>query len=298
MISAGNSFLNQTKLFIFVEQFMPKPETVSRLLNLAIKPLNSNFNRAFRNPTFPFTREPHEQQNTIITPNTPVQLAHYKSIYQSPKTFYGLTKKLMQGTVYPKRKYSSMVNGRISNKHLFNYARRQFSVQSITFKENRLLQSFKQYFNEDGYEAKRCVGHFLVLGGVLVCGIIALGGLTRLTESGLSMVDWSLIHFKPPQNDVEWAAYFEKYKQFPEFQLLNRDMTLEEFKFIYYMEFAHRVYGRCLGLFFFGGSMIFMARNMVTRPVRNTLHLINALILGQVKISRSAYSGSTWLVHG
>jgi cytochrome c oxidase assembly protein subunit 15 len=53
----------------------------------------------------------------------------------------------------------------------------------------------------------------------LVAGIIAVGGITRLTNSGLSMVDWSVIHFKPPANDEEWELYFEKYKKFPEYKL-------------------------------------------------------------------------------
>lgn len=67
--------------------------------------------------------------------------------------------------------------------------------------------------------ARRIVGYWFVASAGLVFGIVVLGGLTRLTESGLSMVDWSLVHFKPPQGDLEWSEYFEKYKQFPEYQL-------------------------------------------------------------------------------
>lgn len=51
-----------------------------------------------------------------------------------------------------------------------------------------------------------------------VLGIVSLGGVTRLTNSGLSMVDWDLIHFMPPKNDEEWASYFERYKLFPEYK--------------------------------------------------------------------------------
>lgn len=65
----------------------------------------------------------------------------------------------------------------------------------------------------------RIVGYWLAGSSALVFGIIVFGGLTRLTESGLSMVDWKLIHFKPPSNEVDWQEYFNKYKQFPEYQM-------------------------------------------------------------------------------
>ena len=73
-----------------------------------------------------------------------------------------------------------------------------------------------------------------------------MGGVTRLTESGLSMVDWHLIKgMKPPRNQEEWEAYFEKYKQFPEWKYLNeaRGLTLEGFKSIFYFEYGHRMLG-------------------------------------------------------
>jgi len=65
----------------------------------------------------------------------------------------------------------------------------------------------------------RIVGYWLAGSSAMVFGIIVVGGLTRLTESGLSMVDWKLIHFKPPTSEQEWLAYFDKYKQFPEYQV-------------------------------------------------------------------------------
>jgi hypothetical protein len=65
----------------------------------------------------------------------------------------------------------------------------------------------------------RAVGYWLLGSSAAVFGIIVFGGLTRLTESGLSMVDWKLIHFKAPQNEHEWQEYFVKYQQFPEYQV-------------------------------------------------------------------------------
>ncbi len=66
---------------------------------------------------------------------------------------------------------------------------------------------------------KRVVGYWLAGCSAAVFGIIVFGGLTRLTESGLSMVDWKLIHFKAPQNEAEWEAYFTLYQKYPEYQM-------------------------------------------------------------------------------
>ena len=86
--------------------------------------------------------------------------------------------------------------------------------------------------------------------GGLVAGMIVLGGVTRLTRSGLSMVDWKPLGRFPPRNDEEWQAEFEKYKAFPEYRLVNRRMNVDEFKSIWYMEWAHRTYGRVLGVLY------------------------------------------------
>lgn len=97
--------------------------------------------------------------------------------------------------------------------------------------------------------AERVVGRWLLVCSGTVAGAVILGGVTRLTESGLSMVDWHLIkEMKPPTSQEEWEAEFQKYQQFPEFKILNHDMTLPEFKFIWYMEYSHRMWGRLVGL--------------------------------------------------
>lgn len=90
---------------------------------------------------------------------------------------------------------------------------------------------------------------------LLVCATIVLmvgvGGATRLTHSGLSMVDWKPITgILPPLNTADWEAEFAQYKQFPEYQKLNRGMTLEGFKTIFYWEYGHRVLGRAIGLIY------------------------------------------------
>lgn len=115
----------------------------------------------------------------------------------------------------------------------------------------------------------RIVGRWLLGCSGLVVGAVVLGGVTRLTESGLSMVDWHLVReMKPPQSQAEWEAEFSKYQQFPEFKIMNHDMTLPEFKFIFYMEWGHRMWGRLVGLAYILPTMYFWKKGYFTRSMK------------------------------
>ncbi len=93
---------------------------------------------------------------------------------------------------------------------------------------------------------------WLIIMFVLVSSIIVVGGLTRLTDSGLSITKWELFKgFLPPFTSTEWNVYFNLYKQIPEYKLQNFNMTIDEFKIIFWWEWAHRFLGRIIGLFFF-----------------------------------------------
>lgn len=93
------------------------------------------------------------------------------------------------------------------------------------------------------------VGYWLIGTSGLVFGIVVLGGLTRLTESGLSITEWKPVTGSiPPLNHQEWEEEFAKYKESPEFKQLNSHITLEEFQFIFFMEWAHRLWGRAIGV--------------------------------------------------
>ena len=86
----------------------------------------------------------------------------------------------------------------------------------------------------------------------IVVLMIFIGGLTRLTDSGLSITKWELFSgFLPPTTDLQWNNYFELYKQIPEYKLQNYLMSLEDFKVIFWWEFIHRFLGRLIGIFFF-----------------------------------------------
>jgi cytochrome c oxidase assembly protein subunit 15 len=81
--------------------------------------------------------------------------------------------------------------------------------------------------------------------------MVIIGGITRLTGSGLSITEWKpIMGAVPPMNDSEWQIAFEKYKQIPQFQKINYDFTLEEFKSIFWWEFIHRLLGRLIGVVF------------------------------------------------
>ena len=85
---------------------------------------------------------------------------------------------------------------------------------------------------------------------ILIILMIAVGGLTRLTDSGLSITAWELFTgILPPLNGIEWNNYFFEYKKIPEFKNINSEMTLSEFKIIFYWEYAHRLLARFVGLF-------------------------------------------------
>ena len=91
--------------------------------------------------------------------------------------------------------------------------------------------------------------------------MVLVGGLTRLTDSGLSITEWAPIRGAlPPLTQADWLAEFEKYKQIPEYQLVNLGMSMAEFKFIYWWEWGHRFLGRIVGLVFFIPFVVFSCR--------------------------------------
>jgi len=97
---------------------------------------------------------------------------------------------------------------------------------------------------------KRFIEIWLYTMFILIFLIVAVGGLTRLTDSGLSITEWEL--FKgvlPPLSNDKWIFYFDEYKKIPEYTEINYNMTLSEFKVIYYWEYGHRILARLIGLF-------------------------------------------------
>jgi len=98
---------------------------------------------------------------------------------------------------------------------------------------------------------KRIIRNWLYSGLLLIALMVIIGGITRLNHAGLSMVEWKLIGGAiPPLNNLQWQETFEKYQQFPEYQKINKNMQLAEFKVIFFWEYLHRLLGRLIGLVF------------------------------------------------
>ena len=112
--------------------------------------------------------------------------------------------------------------------------------------------------------ARGAIRLWLMLLFVMVMAMIAVGGLTRLTDSGLSITEWKPVTGAlPPMNEAAWMVEFEKYKAIPEYQLQNKGMSLSEFQFIYWWEWGHRQLGRTIGLVWGLGFLGFL----VTRQI-------------------------------
>jgi cytochrome c oxidase assembly protein subunit 15 len=129
----------------------------------------------------------------------------------------------------------------------------------------------------------------------LVLCMIIVGGATRLTDSGLSITEWQpLLGAIPPLTEAQWLEALEKYRQIPEYQLINKGMSLDEFKFIYWWEWGHRFLGRIIGLAFAVPLAVFAWRGML-RPGALPKYL-GVLALGGLQGAIGWYMVSSGLV--
>ena len=111
--------------------------------------------------------------------------------------------------------------------------------------------------------------------------MIIIGGLTRLTNSGLSITEWELFKgILPPLNKNDWNEYFTLYKQIPQYQLVNPQMSINEFKIIFFWEYIHRFLGRLIGLFFLVPLIYFYFKN-IDKKYLIPCYLVMILILVQ-----------------
>ncbi len=130
-----------------------------------------------------------------------------------------------------------------------------------------------------GLSADRQIAIWLFTVAGFVMLMVLIGGLTRLTDSGLSITEWAPIRGAlPPFTHADWLVEFEKYKQIPEYQLVNLGMSLAEFKFIYWWEWGHRFLGRIVGLVFFIPFVVFLLQKKITRA--QLLPLLGLFALG------------------
>ncbi|KQB98526.1 heme A synthase [Loktanella sp. 1ANDIMAR09] len=129
-----------------------------------------------------------------------------------------------------------------------------------------------------GQGARRAIRAWLMALFGLVVVMIVVGGLTRLTDSGLSITEWKPVTgAMPPMSEAAWETEFDKYRAIPEYQLQNRGMTMAEFKVIYWWEWGHRQLGRFIGLVWAVGFVAFAATRKIPTGWTSKLLFIGAL---------------------
>ncbi len=129
----------------------------------------------------------------------------------------------------------------------------------------------------------------------LVFAMVVVGGVTRLTNSGLSIVEWQpIVGTLPPLSQSDWEVVFEKYHQTPQYQKVNQGMSLDEFKGIFWWEYFHRLLGRVIGLAFFIPFVYFVARKGIDRPLG--LKLAGIFLLGGLQGAMGWYMVKSGLV--
>ncbi|WGI20498.1 heme A synthase [Amylibacter sp. IMCC11727] len=126
--------------------------------------------------------------------------------------------------------------------------------------------------------ARRAIAAWLLVLFALVAAMIIVGGLTRLTDSGLSITEWKPVTGAiPPMSEAVWQEEFAKYKEIPEYQIQNKGMSLSEFKVIYWWEWGHRQLGRIVGLVWALGFFYFLLRRQIPKGWTGRLVLVGAL---------------------
>ena len=125
----------------------------------------------------------------------------------------------------------------------------------------------------------RAVGLWLLVCSGMILAMAVIGAITRLTESGLSIMEWApVVGTLPPLNEAEWQRVFALYRQIPEYQQVNAGMSLEEFKTIFWWEYIHRLWGRLIGVVFAVPFVWFLIRGKLRREL--IPHLVAMFLLG------------------
>jgi cytochrome c oxidase assembly protein subunit 15 len=132
----------------------------------------------------------------------------------------------------------------------------------------------KKYMRQTDRSSK-LVATWLLIGVGMIVIMIALGGITRLTGSGLSITEWDVITGAlPPMNEQQWLREFDKYRQTPQYHLLNFEFNLSDFKFIFFWEWFHRLWGRLIGVVFAAGFAWFLIKRHFKKEMINPLLIL------------------------
>jgi len=162
----------------------------------------------------------------------------------------------------------------------------------FTQQETSLSESHITSNNTD----QKAIAIWLLVCCATIFGMIILGGITRLTGSGLSMVQWEpIMGILPPLNQTEWQESFLLYQQFPEYQLKNFHMSLDDFKSIFWFEYGHRLLGRSIGMIFLLPFLFFLFKGKIEKAL--TPKLITMFVLGGLQGLMGWYMVKSGLVN-
>ncbi|XP_073099662.1 heme A synthase COX15 isoform X2 [Elaeis guineensis] len=180
-------------------------------------------------------------------------------------------------------KHSSFYAVKSIPKSLFGQYSRKMSTSMTLLNSNKaeITSSGLKLLVTKGPHAQKMVGIWLFSCAAWVFSLVVLGGVTRLTRSGLSMTDWKFTGGLPPLSEDQWVLEFQKYQKSPEYKRVNKGMSIEDFKFIYWMEYIHRMWGRGLGVVFALPFTYFVAKGYITRQLGLRLSGLFALGAGQ-----------------
>ena len=143
--------------------------------------------------------------------------------------------------------------------------------------------------------ARPAIRGWLYLVGLLIFAMVIVGGATRLTDSGLSITEWlPLLGAIPPLNEADWLAAFEKYRQIPEYKVINKGMSLADFQFIYWWEWSHRFLGRFIGVAFALPALFFWLTGRLEKALRPKMLVL--FILGGLQGALGWYMVKSGLV--
>ncbi|KAK6638690.1 hypothetical protein RUM43_006957 [Polyplax serrata] len=183
---------------------------------------------------------------------------------------------ILKSTVCQNGKFSSLNQTTFSPKYKLFQKPVSVNKSNFLIRQQITTVAAKKPINSDVK-----VGRWLIMCAGMVGGAITLGGYTRLTESGLSMVNWHFTFESAPQTEQDWINEFNKYKEFPEFKQLKSDLTLEQFKSIWTTEFIHRSWGRCIGIFFLIPAVSYMMKGYFNPALKKRVFVFGALIAAQ-----------------
>ncbi|MBC7827552.1 MAG: COX15/CtaA family protein [Chitinophagaceae bacterium] len=125
------------------------------------------------------------------------------------------------------------------------------------------------------HSSSRPVANWILIGVFMLLVQVILGGITRLTGSGLSITEWNVVTGTlPPLNEAKWLAEFDKYKQTPQYQLLNADFILADFKFIFFWEWLHRFWARLIGVVFVIGFVYLVSKKQLKKSMEKPLLIL------------------------